>query len=104
MERTICQRAGLGLGGPRLRGTGPPEGGTTSGFRTPPTIRCGVIVMFRQRRNPAVIDRRYNSRWLNRLVKSGELASGYNSKSMSVTAPSEALVTWAAYLARTPRV
>jgi hypothetical protein len=28
----------------------------------------------------------------------------YNFKSISVTAPNEALVTWAAYLASTPRV
>lgn len=30
--------------------------------------------------------------------------TSYSSKSISVTAPSEALVTWAAYLAKTPRV
>lgn len=30
--------------------------------------------------------------------------SAHNSKSLSVTAPSDALVTWLAYLARTPRV
>jgi hypothetical protein len=33
-----------------------------------------------------------------------QFAAAYNFKSSSVTAPSEALVTWAAYFASTPRV
>ena len=33
-----------------------------------------------------------------------QFAADYNFKSLSVTAPSDALVTWAAYFASTPRV
>jgi hypothetical protein len=37
-------------------------------------------------------------------IRAGAPLNFYNFKSASVTAPSEALVTWAAYLASTPRV